>query len=237
MPRPPMKRKSTTQKTPSTTKRRKMTGDYQKGRELAKAPKQELKAADIPRTTSVFNTTGTGPPMLLLSDPINGAELYQRTGRKTYGKSIHVRGWVRPVTTAVQTLLRIIIFYDANPNGVAPTIANLLQDSSAAAATSAVSEINLTNRQRFKILRDIQWQAPSFSLAAGVVTNQAFSDTTGKFSVNEFIKLKGLETVFNGVNGGTVADIQTGAIFMTLIDDQQDTDWNLIWTSRYRYYD
>lgn len=59
------------------------TGDYQKGRELSRTPKSELKAFDVSNTQLNLDPTG-GPPSFAtnLNCPINGPELYQRVGRK-----------------------------------------------------------------------------------------------------------------------------------------------------------
>lgn len=210
---------------------------YQQGRELAH-PGQELKAFDVASATLVFDPPA-GPPNFAtnLNCPVNGAELYQRVGRKTYMKSIHIRGWILNVATSVQDIGRLIIYYDSQPNGAAPAYAALMQDSNAAGASSTLSEINLTNRQRFQILRDIPLLFPAVTNTAGVLTNLAYPETDKQFKIDEFIKLKGLETVFNGTNGGTVADITSGAIGMCAVCQTSNNAWELSFTTRLRYYD
>lgn len=210
---------------------------YQRGRELAR-PGQELKAFDVAATTTALDPPG-GPPNFAtnLNCPINGAELYQRIGRKTYGKSIHLRGWFTNVATSLQDLARLIVYFDSQPNAGAPLIGDIIRDSNAAGAVSIFSEINLINRQRFQILRDKQFNLPACTNTAGVLTNLAYPDTTGCLQVNEFIKLKGLETVFNSTNGGTVADISSGAIGFVVLNESNNNAWDFIWGSRYRYYD
>jgi hypothetical protein len=151
-------------------------------------------------------------------------------------KSLHVRGWVYPIAAAGQSdNVRIIIAYDSAPNGGAPTVAALLQDSNVGAATSIYSEINLTNRERFKILRDIQLFLPS-TAGAGQMT-QVMPDRVNSLMINEFIKLRGLETIYNGTNGGTIADITSGAIIMCCITSVYDNKWAFDFGSRLRYYD
>lgn len=153
-------------------------------------------------------------------------------------KSLHLRGWIGNVATGTQDFGRIVVYYDSQPNGAAPAnIATLLQDSNAAAGTSAESEINLINRQRFKILRDHQFLLPSVTNTAGVLTNTAYPESDGQLKVDLFIKLKGLETVFNATNGGTIADITSGAIGMLLVTDTGNNTWEFVWSSRLRYYD
>lgn len=213
--------------------------DYQAGRELARPTMREKKAFDVALTNLNFNVPATPPVFQVLNACINGAELYQRVGRKIYMKSIHIRGFIQPIATSISDIGRLIIFYDAQPNAAAPLIATLLQDSTAAAATSSLSEINLINRARFKILRDYQVLLPSQTDTAGVITNLANFDPIGPntLNVNFFIPLKGLETEYNGVNGGTIADISSGAIFITAVSQNATSEYEFTYTCRMRYYD
>lgn len=217
------------------TKRRK-TGDYQKGRELLR-PGQELKAFDVAHTATVVQGVAGPPVHYTMNAMVNGSELYQRVGRKVYMKNLHFRGIFTLTAAAVEQACRIIIYYDSQPNAAAPLIATLLQDSNAAAATTWDSEINLTNRQRFKILRDYQVILGESTALAG--NAQVIPDPIlNSINVDFFIKLKGLEAIYNGTNGGTVADITSGAVNMVIVGDTRaDTNYSFLWTSRLRYYD
>lgn len=221
-------------------KRVRLTGPrtYQAGRELLKTPKQELKAFDVAATGINFDTPANPPVFVALNAVVNGAELYQRVGRKIYMKNIHIRGFVVNTATSTQDMGRILVVYDSQPNIAFPTIAQLLQDSNAAAATSGLSEINLTNRARFQILRDYQVLLPSATNTAGVLTNFEMTDQIkNSFNIDMFIKLKGLESVFNGTNGGTIADITSGSIFITCVTQNNNAEWAFEFTSRLRFYD
>jgi len=202
---------------------------------MPKAPKQELKAFDVHQTVTGFSSAA--PNVVYFNTMINGAELYQRVGRKVYMKSLHLRGWVQNTGTSVADFARIIVFYDANPNGSAITQTDLLQDSNAAAAVSATAEINLFNRERFQILRDHQMLLPSVTNTGGVLTNAFIPQTDSQLNIDMFIKLKGLEGVYNATNGATIADIQTGAIGMLLMCETSTNEWDFTWHSRLRYYD
>lgn len=218
-------------------KKVKPQGDYQKGRELSRAPPTELKAFDTPLFASNFTAAGV---FTCLNLPVNGPELYQRVGRKIYMKSIQIRGTVENILTTNVDIGRIIVFYDSQPNGAAPTLATLLQDSNAAAATSVLSEINLANRQRFKILRDYQLALPPCTNVAGAVTNQTIQDPiNNSFNIEGkhwFVKLKGLETIYNATNGGTIADINSGAIWIVTFSTINNA-YSLNCHARLRYYD
>jgi len=232
-PRPAMKKQKT-----SGLQRQNAVVGYQVGRSLSVQPKQELKAFDVAVTTTNVDVVAAPPNFLTnLNCPINGAELYQRVGRKIYMKSLHLKGWLQIAATALQDFVRIVVYYDSQPNAAAPTFAQLFQDSNAAAGSSFLSEINLVNRERFQILRNIEVLTPSSTYAAGVQTNTAYPETNGRLRVNEFIPLKGLETIFNATNGGTVADISSGALGFVVFSSENSNSVTFQWSSRLRYYD
>jgi len=215
------------------------SGDYQKGRELPVQPKAELKASDLALTASVFKPTGGPPTFQYLNNVTNGAEIYQRTGRKIYMKSLHVKGFIEGSGTASanMAILRMVLVYDAQPNGAFPAIADLFQDSTAGGATGFMSELNLNNRERFKILREKMWvMGPTAANQAG---QTVINDGSQCLVINEFIKLKKIEAIFNATNGGTVADVTSGSLFAVFMSDANSTSsaWNAVYTARLRYYD
>lgn len=213
-----------------------MNMGYQAGREMNKQPKQELKCFDIALRSNAISTVAGPPTFDILNAVVNGSELYQRVGRKTYMKSIHIRGFIQPSAVASETGGRILLIYDSQPNAAAPLTADVLKDSTAAAATTWSSGINLINRQRFKILRDYQVLLGSSTNIAGnaeVIPDPIRNSNNVEF----FIKLRGLETIYNATNGGTVADISSGAIFLFFVGDSAANSWQFNYTSRLRYYD
>lgn len=218
--------------------------DYQKGRELPVQPKAELKCLDIAQTAVNFHAIAVPPTMVCLNPVTNGAEIYQRTGRKIYMKSVHIKGTLVPVIANVDSLhnaiLRMIVFYDAQPNAAFPAIATLLKDSTAGGATTEFSELNLDNRERFKILREKVWvMGPTTATAASNYGQAYIQDGSQCLVINEFIKLKKIEALYNATNGGTIADLTSGSIVIVLIADAVTTDsvWAMSYTSRLRYYD
>lgn len=64
-------------------------------------------------------------------------------------------------------------------------------------------------------------------------------DGTVSKVVDWFIPLKGLETIYNNTNGGSIADITSGALLFYLVCDADITTgtWNMEYTSRLRFYD
>lgn len=213
---------------------------YQVGRSLfRRTPQVELKAFDTPQFTNAFRTpsaaTSLSPVINVL---INGPELYQRIGRKIYMKSLQIKGFILNAATSVQDTIRLMLVYDSQSNGAAPVIADILANMNGTPATTGMSMVNLNNRQRFQILRDQHWTVPAVTNTAGVLTNgPQFNDTMGRFEINWFVKLKGLETVYNNLNGGTIADLASGALYMAFVSNDVDATWNFRGVSRLRYYD
>lgn len=214
--------------------RRKRLG-YQAGRATLKS-KKELKAYDT-LVNQAFNTTGGPPPITSLNNLVVGPEIYQRVGRKIYMKSLHFRGVIYPTVTSIQDFARIIILYDSNPNGSFPAYTGILKDSTVGAGTNYFSHLNLDNRERFKVLKDYQVMLPSVTVAAGALTNESLMDPIkNTLNVEWFIPLHGLEAVYNNVNGGTIADCQTGSIILMTISSNAGS-YSLNGQFRLRYYD
>lgn len=225
--------------TPPPSRRGRGRG-YQSGRSLYRKPQVELKAFDQSSFTNGLRTPAAGTSISpIINLPINGPELYQRVGRKIYMKSVQVTGYVYNVATAPQSLGRILLMYDSQSNGALPVVADILSDMTAVIATSGCSHLNLNNRQRFQVLRDHKITLPAVTNTVGVLTNgPAFNDTAPfRYEINWFIKLKGLEAVYNQVNGGTIADVASGALFLLFVTDAGDATWTFKGCTRLRYYD
>lgn len=229
-----MKRKSTRKH--ASRKRARRSLGYQAGRSIYRVPKTEKKAFDLAQAAISFSTAGN---FNVLNAPVVGAELYNRIGRKIYMKSVHIRGVVNNAATSVQDVARIILFYDSQVNGATPPLAALLQDSNPAAGTTGLSEINLVNRERFKIIRDYQLYLPAVTNTAGVLTNGSvvYDPIKHTFNIDWFVKLRGLEAVYNSANAGNSGDITSGALFLCFVSNNQSNTWSFSYTSRLRYYD
>lgn len=179
-------------------------GTYRK-----KGVKQELKVSDITTAQYAVNTTGT---FTLLHVPILGTDYTQRIGRKTVIKSLYIRGRVlienAQVFTAAITCAaqqpRMILFWDMQPNGAAPAVTDLLNTA------DSTSHLNLNNRDRFRIIKDKTFVFDPMVITAATAVanwNRTISD------IKCYKKLTG-EVIFNGTNGGTIADINSGALYM-----------------------
>lgn len=196
----------------SYTKASKQTIIY--GRRGADA---EKKVADVGPGQFSANTTGQ---FSLLAAPVPGNDFTNRIGRKVLLKSLYIRGIVTceladqdgpTVGASPAQLARMIIFEDKQPNGAAPAVLDLL--------TSATSQaqLNLNNRDRFKIIRDEQFALEAY--AYSTTATQAVASLSNAFDIKMYIKLN-IEMIFNAGTAGTIADITSGALYMFWIGNR-----------------
>lgn len=184
----------------------------------------ELNTVDVDEATYVADTTGS---VTLLNGVAQGDDFTNRTGRKMTMKSLYIRGLVKNVdSVSGPNLARMIIVYDNQTNGAAPVITDILK------AASSTSQINLNNRDRFRILCDQQY-------AIGAIDNtatQAYAAGPIVFDFKLYKKLN-LETIFGGTTAA-VASINTGSLYMITIGDQAAGAGSLFkLTTRIRFLD
>lgn len=173
----------------------------------------EKKVIDLNEAAYALSAPGV---LTLLNGCVAGSQNYNRIGRKILMKSLQLRLIVAASTplASVDSLCRIIIVYDKQTNGAAPTVANILQSQNITGvnSSSATDMVNLDNRDRFTILRDIV-----FALAGQSTTaTQAIAGGPTVKEINEYIRLN-LDTVFNAGTAGTIGDIQSGSLYMLTI--------------------
>lgn len=185
----------------------------------------EIKALDVPDTVYVLSAqTATNANVKLINPVQEGAGFFNRIGRRINMRSLHMKGTIRPIypylTQTQDDFVRIAIVYDRQPSAAAstPSYDTIFKDypQTGTAVSSVLSGINLDNRERFIILRDFSTFLPrvdSGSALVGPSTVQVQDNE--KNLIDEFIKLKGLETHFNGTtNPLEVTSISTGSLLI-----------------------
>lgn len=200
-------------------------------------PIREKKTIDGTGTIQV-NTTGS---FTLLNGCIQGTDYTQRIGRKLVNNSLYIRGYTvteatnasSPVVVSVGAqMVRMIIFADMQPNGMVPVVGDLLNQA------TPQSQLNLTNRDRFKIYCDKQWCFDPFMLSATAGASYA-SGSRQIYPIKKYKKLN-METVFNSGNAGTIGDIASGALYMFWIGNLgagSGIDANAVVSTRVRFLD
>jgi len=151
---------------------------------------------------AAFNTTAS---IVLMNGVATGDDYTNRDGRKISMTSALLRLYFESSTTTTEPLVRLMLIYDKQANGAAPTAADIFD---ATIATNAVSPNNLNNRDRFVTLAD-----EAFIMKQGV-------NVAGSFRAHlcRYIKLPRLQTVFSGT-GATVASIATGSIYLVQVSN------------------
>ncbi len=199
--------------------------------------KKVLDAGDMPAAGGggggvgnipVINATVTGIviPMFI---PRQGADFNQRVGRKTVASSLYLKwkAWpyiiaapnAVPFATASQwptTQVRIAVVSDTNPNLVLPALTDIFQLETAGGSCDTNSFINMNNRDRFRVIMDKTHIFGAFNVTmAGLNPNQASLGGNTTWIGKKYIKLN-LETIYNATNGGTIADINSGALYLVV---------------------
>jgi len=186
----------------------------------------EVKAVDMPAINaggdSLFKLISTTATFDLLNGIQEGASFYNRIGRRTHMKSVHVTGQITVSSNAgaaANDYLRVMLIYDRQPNGTFPAIADLLLDygNDGTSFTTSYSKGNLNNVERFAILRDCRIPVgdANNSQAASTFGAQMIPGAPGANQINWFVPLKDLETHYKSTtNPAAVGDIATGGLYL-----------------------
>lgn len=211
-----MKRGRSAPKNPRATKRRATALSFTRNNFVygRKGLDAEKKLSDVGPAQFQMNTTGQ---FTLLAAPIPGSDYTNRIGRKTLIKSVYIRGLVScelgdqdgpTVGTSGAQLGRLILLADMQPNGAAPAVTDVL------VAASSYSQLNLNNRDRFRIYCDKCFNIDAY--AYSTTATSAVASLSNSHQVKKFKKLN-LETIYNAGTSGTITDIQSGALYMLTI--------------------
>lgn len=128
-------------------------------------------------------------------------DIDERIGRQVRAMSLKWRATSSVVaSTGVDQTHRILILVDHQPNGVAPSVTDVLTSA------STLAQLNPANRLRFKILLDKTIYLNASGEAASGRTWQASPSL-------------GFEVLFNSGVAGTVADIATNSLYCLYLGD------------------
>lgn len=199
-------------------------GEYGKYRRTYK----EKKIIDLQLAQSFVNdasTAGTG--LRLLNGVQQGSDYTERIGRKISMTSVFFRCTVSLAASpnAASQVVRLMIVYDEQANNAAAAGTDILTPD-----TSVESLMNLSNRDRFKVLYD-----KIRLLSAQGVTDGNLGD---KAYFTKYIKMN-LPVVFSGT-GATIGAIQTGALYVLFsgtVATAAATRATAAWESRVRFID
>lgn len=173
--------------------------------------KEELKYIDTLHNTSI-PTSGT---LQLLNGVALGDDNNEREGKEISLTSIQFRAQFYSVTGQLTTsVIRMLIFYDMQANGAAPTAATLLDNT---VITSLwLAPYNREYQKRYKILYD-----KIIQLTPQVVLNTTAGDTTTVLAVEKYVRKKirlGRTVKYIG-DTAAITSIATNSLYLLLISD------------------
>jgi len=164
----------------------------------------------------------------LVNNIAEGTGINERIGRRYNLSTFSMKYIVTSPTDFSSAILRILIVYDKQPNGVAPDAADLF--GSAVSTSRASTFLNIANRDRFLILAEKRINSiPIDSAHVGVIA--------GTIGVN----CRNLPVTCDGT-GGTITDITTGSLYIIAVASPPEAGGNatkpgLNYTWRLRYTD
>jgi len=186
----------------------------------------EKKVIDTAPGNQACATTGT---VTLINGVAQGDDYTQREGRQITVKAVQVRGYfARPANTVgfEACHCRGILVLDTQVNGTIATMAEILE------SVNSLSYNNLSNRERFKVLADINTVltkrvATTLTNDGGQAGDNPWFDVYKKVSFNE---------TFGGTTAA-IGSIQKGALYWVTIGSVGTTDAYCYFTARCRFTD
>lgn len=189
------------------------------------APRQELDFLD----TAVVTDATTTAVVLLLNGMAQGTTASTRVGRKIMIKSIQWK-----ISAAAESLLNQVgsrihwaLVWDKQSNGAAPAYTDIYDTA------TPTSMFNISNSSRFVILKSDD------VVVTGVNNNGTNMATVGAHQIINGYRRCELPVQYNAGNAGTVADIQTGGLFLVYVGDiaAGTSDVDMTGVVRIRYTD
>ena len=197
---------------------------------------KEIKAIDV-AVSQKFQALGL---VKLMNGIQTGSGYFNRVGSKVELKSIQIKAYISILATSTQDFGRVLLVYDRQTNGAAPSYSDLIQGRQQDGLTltnNSFDMVNLDNRDRFVILRDKCFFLSSETYTAGVITNVFPQPTDKEMVIDWYVKLKGLTTHFKSTtNPCTSVDINTGALYLVNVSGGTDF-YSLVGAARLRYND
>jgi len=197
-------------------------------------------------------TTSTSGSMTVLNCVVPGSGSWNRVGRRIKMKSLRFRGAIESISqnnaspliaATYGTVGRIVIVYDRQPSGVQPTFQTIFgsTDQVGTEDSGIFSGIRYDNTERFVVLRDKIVTLNPVAIPDPAVVGAALNCVI-KGYVDEYIDMKGLETLYSGQSSPcTIGDISSGAVYMFCRVDPNTAYAQMQWgtnaTSRLRFYD
>lgn len=189
-----------------------------------------------PTTTINLGAPAVANPQCLFA-PTVGSALNQRIGRAVKMHKIKIKGAVIMASQAFATnqpfLCRVFVALDKQTNGTQADANDILNSGSDGISTCN-SYQTPNNFGRFQILYDKIYQIDNFSMVRNAAGDPQISGKMIPWKLTHKFKPP-LEVRFNGVNGGTIADLVDNSINVYAGVTDQSTNPTLSFYSRVSY--
>jgi len=149
-----------------------------------------------------------------------------RIGRIIENRTLSLRLTCVSPTDKSCAKVRVLVILDKQPNGAIFSVGDVF----AATGYPADSFYGLKNRDRFRVLKDVQWVAAPID-----------ASTVGRSFKNFGISLRGIKTIYSQ-NQSDITGISTNSIYIVICSSAnnagaQETKPLINFYSRFRYYD
>lgn len=181
----------------------------------------EIKGVDTLLTLSpIIATTTTNGSIQVINLIVPGSGSFNRIGRKAHLQSLRIKGYLTAAVTSVAAtsdltagLVRMVVVWDKQPSsGAIPNFNDIfgVTDQVGTESSTVMAPVRYDNMDRFKILKECV-----FNFTPQAISPTAADVMNMKLAVDEYVKLKGLESVYSGqTSPQTIADISTGALYV-----------------------
>lgn len=198
-----MKRRAALEITPKSTSKKKAVNPLSRSMLIQdRGVKGEIKVTDATiNVDPAFGSAAFTTPTLVNALAIGG-DYNNRVGRKVVFTKLMVRWLVSQQSSTGGANFRILVVYDKQANGVAPSMTDILSSNDFSSFN------NLNNRDRFITIIDHITESVSQggnASGAGVITRKI-----------------ALETIFNADPTAVIGAINTGAIFLMVAQSGGD---------------
>lgn len=184
---------------------------------------KKLISADVEKKWASFQATpaptNAAPVNYVLNNLVQGDSRNTRTGNQTHFQHVHIKAWIQASLGIPDgQMVRVMLFWDKQADGAAPTFAQLFADPTL--ANNYMSPRNPDYLRRYIVLRDKTFIfntlcATATTPATGLATVFSQQQHVLNWSVN----LKNKRVQYNDVGGGTVADIIGPSLYLFWMTD------------------
>lgn len=184
----------------------------------------EDKCMNVQNTQVCHNLASTNTGLRLINPVQQGTDVYNRVGRHLNLKSLKLKLLLfsNGTVNALTDVIRVAVVYDRQPSGATslPNYNQIFNDimESGTENSDVYSNVNVSNKQRFVVLRDMAWVVQPITTTK--FSPQSFYDlgckqgTPNGNLVQEYIDLEGLTTHYKSSSSPVViGDVATGALY------------------------